>query len=341
MNSTLAASFLHLRTPSSNRSSSYSSSSSSSSSLSFLHFNKPLKPHLSTSQTITSLKIVKASSNVAKPISQNLKNLAKAAILIGATVSMATKFSILPAKAQTPATLAEQTSEQVLEDDQKEAENESQNKTDPLGQFLNSSTEAVESLKTLLQKKLENGEDGEALKVLERLVSEQPSEVEWKFLTARLLNEMGQTQNARQMFEEILQLNPLSFEALFENALLMDRCGEGQGVISRLQEALDIAQEENKVKEARDVRLIMAQIQFLQKNVDEALKSYDQLSKEDPSDFRPYFCRGMIYSLLDRNEEARDEFSKYRELSPRKFEVEGYLRTPLSRMKVFGSNEDK
>ena len=69
----------------------------------------------------------------------------------------------------------------------------------------------------------------------------------------------------------------------------MDRCGEGEVVIRRLQEALDIAGEENKVKEARDVRLIVAQIQFLQKNVEEALKSYQELSKEDPKDFRPYF----------------------------------------------------
>nr|TKR83594.1 uncharacterized protein D5086_0000263650 [Populus alba] len=80
-------------------------------------------------------------------------------------------------------------------------------------------------------------------------------------------------------------------------------------------------------------------IQFLQKNVEEALKSYQELSKEDPKDFRPYFCRGMIYSLLDRNEEAKEQFAKYRELSPKKFELEGYLKTSLSRMKLFGSNE--
>ncbi|KAJ6689464.1 hypothetical protein OIU85_005830 [Salix viminalis] len=132
---------------------------------------------------------------------------------------------------------------------------------------------------------------------------------------------MGRAQDARNVFEEILVANPLSFEALFENALLMDRLGEGEAVIRRLQEALDIAEEENKVKEARDVRLIMAQIQFLQKNVEEALKSYQELSKEDPKDFRPYVCRGMIYSLLDRNEEAKQQFAKYRELSPKKFEV--------------------
>lgn len=156
---------------------------------------------------------------------------------------------------------------------------------------------------------------------------------------ARLFNEIGDAENARNVYEEILAANPLMFEALFENALLMDRNGQGEAVIKRLEEALRVAEEKNKAKEARDVRLIMAQIQFLQKNVDEALGIYQELTKEDPRDFRPYFCRGMIYSLLDKNDEAKEQFAKYRELSPKKFEVDGYLRTPLSRMKVFGTDE--
>lgn len=234
----------------------------------------------------------------------------------------------------------EQVQDQQQQEEEEEFQDQSSDSSTPLSQFIDSNSEAIEALKSLLQQKLEAGEDEEALKVLKKLVSAQPEQTEWKFLMARVLNEMGCAQEAREVFEEILKLNPLSFEALFENALLMDRCGEGIAVITRLEEALKIAENEEKVKEARDVRLIMAQIQFLQKNVDEALRSYEELEREDPSDFRPYFCKGMIYSLLDRNKEAREEFAKYRELSPKKFEVEGYLRTPLSRMKLFGTNEE-
>nr|POE77250.1 protein slow green 1, chloroplastic [Quercus suber]POE77251.1 protein slow green 1, chloroplastic [Quercus suber] len=245
-------------------------------------------------------------------------------------------LSILPAKAEPPTTITEQNP--VLEEDQDQEQEQAQKQ--PLSELLDSNSEAVEALKSLLQQKLENGEDEEGLKVLRRLVSAQPNVTEWKFLMARLLNEMGDTENARKVFEEILDSNPLSFEALFENALLMDRCGEGEAVITRLEEALRIAEEGSKAREARDVRLIMAQIQFLQKNVEEALKSYQELVKEDPNDFRPYFCQGMIYSLLDKNAEAKELFAKYRQLSPKKFEVEGYLRTPLSRMKLFGSDQN-
>lgn len=242
------------------------------------------------------------------------------------------KLSQFPAKAESPVAVTEQTP--TLEENTQEQETVS-----PLSDFLESNTEGIEALKSVLQQKLENGEDEEALSILNRLVSLQPKVMEWKFLLARLLSEMGQTENARNVFEEILDRNPLSFEALFENALLMKRCGDGEAVMRRLEEALSIAQDENKAKEARDVRLIIAQILFLQKNVDEALKSYQELAREDPSDFRPYFCQGMIYSLLDQNEEAKEQFAKYRELSPKKFEVEGYLRTPLSRIKLFGTND--
>lgn len=178
------------------------------------------------------------------------------------------------------------------------------------------------------------------MKILQRLVVAQPEITDWKFLMARLFAEMGRISDARQLFDEILAVNPLCFEALFENALLMDRCGEGEAVVRRLEEALEVAEEGNKTKEARDVRLIIAQVQFLQKNVDEALMSYQQLENEDPSDFRPYFCKGMIYTLTDRDDEAREQFAKYKQLSPKKFDVDGYLRTPLSRMKLFGTGDD-
>ena len=48
----------------------------------------------------------------------------------------------------------------------------------------------------------------------------------------------------------------------------------------------------------------------------------------------------MIYSLLDKNGKAKEQVEKYKELLPKKFEVDRYLiRTPLSKMKILGSNK--
>ncbi|XP_057420315.1 protein SLOW GREEN 1, chloroplastic [Lotus japonicus] len=264
------------------------------------------------------------------PLLHHLKTLAGAAVF----TAVALQFPAHPARAEPPATLSE-----VLEETNTDIETASSLPQSPLSELLETNEEAVAALKSLLQQKLEQGEDEEALKILKRLISAQPEVNDWKFLAARVATETGDAESGRRFYEEILAANPLSFEALFENALLMDRCGEGELVIERLEEALRVAEEDKKAKEARDVRLIMAQIKFLQKNVDDALEMYEQLTKEDPGDFRPYFCRGMIYSLLDKNDEAKVQFAKYRELSPKKFEVDGYLRSPLSRIKVFGTDQ--
>ncbi|KAL5187882.1 protein SLOW GREEN 1, chloroplastic [Glycine soja] len=236
------------------------------------------------------------------PIFPNLKTLAGAAVF----AAVALQFPAAAARASPPPPPPLETES-----------------LSPLSDLLETNTEALAALKSLLQQKLELGEDDEAFSILKRLIAAQPDAADWKFLAARLAAETGDVEAARGYYQEVLAANPLSFEALFENALLMDRCGEGEAAMRRLEEALRVAEEEKKAKEARDVKLIMAQITFLQKNVDEALGIYNQLTKEDPRDFRPYFCRGMIYSLLDRNEEAKEQFAKYRELSPKKFEVDG------------------
>ncbi|WOL05994.1 hypothetical protein Cni_G14726 [Canna indica] len=291
-------------------------------------FARPISLRFPISR-ISRVPVAKASSSGPNPsaaVAGPVRAVASGALLLAALVSA--NFRALPARADPAAAPppAEETAEA---------------ESDPsvLSQFLDSNSEAVDALRSLLFQKLEAGDDSEALAVLQRLIDAQPAETEWKFLAARLLNEMGEVAESRRLYEEILAVDPLSFEALFENAVLMDRCGEGDAVIERLEQALELAREEQKEKAARDVRLIMAQIQFLQKNVDEALSSYEELAKEDPNDYRPYFCQGVIYSLLDRNKEAREKFSKYHELAPKKFEVDGYLQTPLSRMKLFGTED--
>ena len=42
--------------------------------------------------------------------------------------------------------------------------------------------------------------------------------------------------------------------------------------MKRLEDALGVTKETNKAKEARDVRIIMVQTQFLQKNINKALR---------------------------------------------------------------------
>ncbi|KAH0457266.1 hypothetical protein IEQ34_015173 [Dendrobium chrysotoxum] len=291
----------------------------------------PLHP---TNSTASRVSLVKASSSESNPhpIPRRIKTIAAGAVILSAATASLLSGRLSLALAEPPTSSEPAESSHADGEVQVEYKITNPDERSPL-------SDAVNSLRSLLYQKLEDGEDTEALSILRRLLSAQPAEVEWKFLAARLLNEMGQVAESRKFLEEILAADPLSFEALFENAILMDRCGEGDAVIERLKRALELAHYEHKEAAARDVRLIMAQIQYLQRKVEEALLTYDELAKEDPKDYRPYFCQGVIYSLLDRNKEAREKFAKYNELSEKKAEVNAYLQTALSRVKLFGTGD--
>ncbi|XP_072955652.1 protein SLOW GREEN 1, chloroplastic [Typha angustifolia] len=281
-----------------------------------------------------------STSNQSNPFLRTLRSTASGALILAATSAavLSGKFSPPPARAE-PSASSQATEERL--DSSDEAEIKTNSDDSPLSRLLDSNPENTDALRSLVYAKLEAGDDAEALSLLRRLIDARPPETEWKLLAARLLNEMGDAAESRRLFEEVLAADPLSFEVLFENAVLMDRCGEGAAALERLESALELARDGGNEKAARDVRLIIAQMQFLQKNVEDALTSYEELAKEDPKDYRPYFCQGVIYSLLDRNKEAREKFLKYHELSPKKFEVDAYLQTPLSRMRLFGTDDSK
>ncbi|KAK9117947.1 hypothetical protein Scep_016040 [Stephania cephalantha] len=263
---------------------------------------------------------------------RRIQGAGKVLILTAATALTVGKLSQFPARAEAPVALVDE------EKSEKRDKSEEAEET-LLSEFLNSKRETVDELKGVVMRKLEDGEDEEALKILRGLVSALPAEVQWRVLMGRLLSEMGEKGEARKVFEEVLSRNPLCFEVLFLNSLLMDQIGEGQAALQQLHIALELAENSgNSVIEKNNVRLIMAQIYYLQKNFDEALKCYQEVSREDPKDFRAYFYQGIIYHKLDRDEEANAQFAKCREASPEKFDIEVFLQSTLSRMKIYGTD---
>ncbi|KAJ6689466.1 hypothetical protein OIU85_005832 [Salix viminalis] len=122
MNSTLATYFLHLKTP-------------SSFNLPSLHHSTTLKSHNSTCTSSLKIPLAASSSsnqNSKNPLTQTLKTLAKTAILIDVAASIAGKFPVWPAKAETPAALTERNP--TLEEEQEEEDiekHQNQNQSDP------------------------------------------------------------------------------------------------------------------------------------------------------------------------------------------------------------------
>ncbi|KAK2999787.1 hypothetical protein RJ639_023533 [Escallonia herrerae] len=108
-------------------------------------------------------------------------------------------------------------------------------------------------------------------------------------------------------------------------AMVMHKNYEGPAVFEMLNKALEITCREKKVTEERNIRILIAQMHVVKGELEEGLKQFETLVDENPRDFRPYLCQGIIYSLLDKKNEAEEQFKTYRSLVPEEFPQRGFL----------------
>ncbi|XP_074264280.1 protein SLOW GREEN 1, chloroplastic-like [Silene latifolia] len=183
----------------------------------------------------------------------------------------------------------------------------------------------VEALKMVVNVKMRKGKTKEAVKYVEMLIDIEPREVEWRLLQALCYEMMGQFSKAKRLFKDVLKERPLLLRALHGLAMVMHKNREGPAVFDMLNQALDLAQREKRVTEERNIKILVAQMHLVKGDLDEASKKYQELIMENPRDFRPYLCQGIIYSLQDKKKEADEQFEIYRNLVPEEFPQRGFL----------------
>ncbi|XP_057417093.1 protein SLOW GREEN 1, chloroplastic isoform X2 [Lotus japonicus] len=191
--------------------------------------------------------------------------------------------------------------------------------------LLEKDSRNVEALKVIVYGKIRRGKCNEAVKFVESLIDLEPNEVEWKLLLALCYETMGELSKAKTLFREILEKMPLQVRALHGLAMVMHKNHEGPAVFEMLNKARELASNENRVTEERNIRILIAQMLVVQGNLEEGLKRFQDLIDENYRDFRPYFCQGIIYSLLDQKEEAARQFEIYQTLVPEEFPQRGFL----------------
>ncbi|CAH9123220.1 unnamed protein product [Cuscuta epithymum] len=183
----------------------------------------------------------------------------------------------------------------------------------------------VEALKMIINIMMKKGKTKEAVKYVEMLIEVQPREIEWRLLQALCYEIMGQLSKAKRLFKEILKQNPLSLRALHGLAMVMHKNQEGPAVFEMLNGALEVACREKRVNEERNIKILIAQMHVIKGELQEALEKLKNLVQENPRDFRPYLCQGIVYSLLDKKKEADEQFQMYRDLVPEEFPGRGFL----------------
>ncbi|CAN6977409.1 unnamed protein product [Brassica rapa subsp. trilocularis] len=145
--------------------------------------------------------------------------------------------------------------------------------------------------------------------------------------------------------EEQLAAHPHDVDTLRSLMEAKFRSGEFTDAIkltdqSITEEAMLSCRKENRHKEYRGFKLLMAQIRVVRGKHGEALKLYEELAEEEPGDFWPYFCQGAIYTLLNKEDKAEEQYLKFKKLVPENYNyIEDFLVSNLFAGELFSAME--
>lgn len=212
-----------------------------------------------------------------------------------------------------------------------------------LEEHLHSNPYDVDAHKNLMEIKIKSRKIPEAIEIIDKLMELEPEEVEWPMMRAHLYAHHGEFQLAKNGFNELLKKDPFCVEAYhgLVTVASQEESSEDLGIIERrVEEAMRLCKKENKKSDLRDFKLLLAQIRVLEGRYDEALKVYQELVKEEPRDFRPYLCQGIIYTLLRKNGEAEKNFEKYRRLVPKGHPYASYFDDNMIATKIFAQKAE-
>ncbi|XP_074289797.1 protein SLOW GREEN 1, chloroplastic-like [Silene latifolia] len=307
-----------------------------------LHFSKPTsisfpKPPI---QTL----IIKSSSknSISKSIAENPKTKTKSLnpftlLKTPITVAVTTAAIFLAGISHKPLPAIATTAPPAVEEISSEISDEEREKK--LEEFVAENPDNVLVLKSLMEVRIKNKKLAKAVEVLNRLIELEPEEKEWMLLRAHMYTYMGETEMAKTGFEEIIEKDPVRAEAYHGLVMAVSQGEEGGAeldvVADRIKLAIEKCKKENKKDEVRDFKLLVAQIRVIDGNYDEALRIYEELVKEEPRDFRPYLCQGIIYTLLRKKDEAEKQFEKYKRLVPQGHPYAQYFDENMLATKVF------
>uniref|UniRef100_A0A5B6YP82 Uncharacterized protein n=1 Tax=Davidia involucrata TaxID=16924 RepID=A0A5B6YP82_DAVIN len=250
---------------------------------------------------------------------------------VAATALFFARFNLKPLIAApiSPPPAVETTAKDAVSDEEKEK---------ILEEHLLSQPDDVQTLRNLMEVKIKSRKVDEAIDIIERLIKLEPNDVEWPLLKAHLYCYSGELELAKSVFSEILSKDPLRVEAYHGLVMAASQADSGRElkeIEKRIEVGMEMCKKVNKKEDMRDFKLLIAQIRVIEGNYNDALKVYQELVKEEPRDFRPYLCQGIIYTLLRKKDEAEKQFQKYRRLVPKGHPYARYFDDNMIATKVF------
>ncbi|KAE8684809.1 zinc finger family protein [Hibiscus syriacus] len=301
-----------------------------------------------TSSLSSSFKIpsIRASSSSSSPLNQT----PKPSLLQTLTPLLKTTCITLTAAAallltrfhQKPALAAAPTVTPTVEPSSKELNISLEDQEKTIEEHLIVNPNDIEALQALMEVRIKSKKLPQAIEVIDRLIELEPEDDEWPMLRAQILSYSGDYAQAKNEFEEIIAKDPARVEAFHGLVMAYSESGEKlKELEKRIEGAMEKCKKEKKNKDFRDFKLLIAQIRVIEGNHSEALKVYEGLVKEEPRDFRPYLCMGVIYSLLKKKDEAEKYFEKVRRLVPRNHPYREYFVDNMVATKLFSEKAER
>ncbi|KAJ8538352.1 hypothetical protein K7X08_014892 [Anisodus acutangulus] len=313
--------------------------------ISCLSFKTPFAPSFSPIKAYSSSSSSSQNPKIPKPIIPQNPNekphspfsFIKPTLIatITATTLLFARIFIFPKTAVSSPTVLETTN---VSDTVPEVQKESE-----IQEHLVSHPDDVEALRSLMEIYIKNKKMLDAISIIDRLIELEPNEPEWPLLKSHLYVNFGEVELAKVGFNEILQKYPFRVEAyhgLVMAASQDESIDEIQEIEKKVEEGMRLCKKENKKSDLRDFKLLLAQIRVIEGKYKDALKVYQELVKEEPRDFRPYLCQGMIYTLLRKSNEAEKCFEKYRRLVPKGHPYARYFDENMIATKVFAQRAE-
>ncbi|KAI4331721.1 hypothetical protein MLD38_029877 [Melastoma candidum] len=200
----------------------------------------------------------------------------------------------------------------------------------------------VDSLRTTMEERIKSRDILGAIRVVEKMMAVEPEEPEWPLLRCNLLAYSGDFESAKRGFEELLSVDPFRVEAYHGLVMASSESGEElKSLLGRIQDAMNRCRKEGRKSQVRDFKLLIGQVKVVDGRYDEALKVYEELVREEPRDFRPYLCQGIIHTLLRNKDEAEKKFKQYRKLVPKNHPYAEYFDDTMFATKFFGAKVER
>lgn len=174
------------------------------------------------------------------------------------------------------------------------------------------------ALQGLLEIRLKQGDLEAAVTPLETLATLNPDFTEYSILLAQTKQQLTDYEGAKVVYQRLLNQNPSDLQALQGMINLLIPLDESETAINLIQKTLST----NKLTGDNliGVQLLLGQVYALSDRYTEAIAIYDQMITANQQDFRPLVAKAIVLRNQGDSEAATNLFTQALSIAPAQYQ---------------------